>query len=303
MKNSDEFHLFCKSYLGDLARVMVLWSSIKKHNRDNIPFWLCVPQAEIDQFKSVFGVDVDGISWLTDEEVISCKSKGELDYYFRWDGRLSQQVIKSQFWRLFNHDITYLCIDSESQFIKDFYISDFLNDGIPYTVMHQNKELLQLATNKNIDKVAHHFFKDSHSVKKIFDRFGPDYDFGPTPVIWSSKVWKSLEDNYLKPNMITFWDAIEKIPSELRWYGEALLAYKAIPVLPIEPIFRVYHYDWQFFTNKKLGETPENLTPNYLGILKQSNWDYQSDYGSHANRKSFASRLLRGIKRFFSQYR
>jgi len=177
------------------------------------------------------------IYWVTDQEIISCNSKDELNYYSRWDGRLSQQVIKSQFWRLFNHDITYLCIDSESQFIKDFYLNDFLNDDIPYSVMHQNKELLQLAANKKIDKIGRSFFKESHLVKSIFNRSGPDYDFGPTPVIWSSKVWRSLDDNYLKPRSMNFWDAIEKVPSELRWYGEALLAYKAIPIYPIEPIF------------------------------------------------------------------
>lgn len=296
-------YLFCKSYLGDLTRAHDLWKTIKKHNQDEIPFYLSVPQKDLESFKNFFSEDAQYINWVTDEEIIKLTPDSNLESYFKLDGRLSQQVVKSEFWRLFNHDITYLCIDSESQFIKDFYINDFLNDGVPYTVMHQNKELLQLATNKNVDKVAHHFFKDSHLVKKIFNRSGPDYDFGPTPVIWSSKVWKSLEDNYLKPKMMTFWDAIEKVPSELRWYGEALLAYKAIPVLPIEPIFRVYHYDWQFFTNKKLGEVPERLIVNYLGILKQSNWNYENDYGAHANRKSFASMLLRSIKRFFSRYR
>jgi hypothetical protein len=243
------------------------------------------------------------IFWITDEQIISSNLNKGFECYGRWDGRLSQQVIKSEFWRIFPHDITYLCIDSESQFIKDFYLSDFMCNDIPYTVMHQNKELLQLATNKNIDKLEHHFFKESHLLKNMFNRVGPDYDFGPTPVIWSSKVWRSLDENFLKPNNMTFWDAIEKVPSELRWYGESLLAYRAIPLCSIEPIFRVYHYDWQFFTNRKLGETIENLAVNYLGVLKQSNWDYQNDYGSHANRKSFASKLLRSIKRFFSRYR
>jgi len=52
MKSSNKFHLFCKSYIGDLTRALMLWESIKKHNRDDIPFWLSVPYADLDEFKS-----------------------------------------------------------------------------------------------------------------------------------------------------------------------------------------------------------------------------------------------------------
>ena len=42
----------------------------------------------------------------------------------------------------------YLCIDSDSIFIRDFGKTDFLaSDGEPYTVLHQNKELFQLTNN------------------------------------------------------------------------------------------------------------------------------------------------------------
>jgi hypothetical protein len=140
-------------------------------------------------------------------------------------------------------------------------------------------------------------------LKIVFKRLGPDYDFGPTPVVWSSKVWKSLEKSYLIPNKLTLWDAIEMAPSELRWYGEALLAYKAIPIYPIEPLFRVYHYDWQYFTSKKMGETNSTLLVNYLGILKQSNWDYERDSGKQAKRKSFLSKVVRVLKRIAARFR
>ncbi len=300
MKNN--FYLFNKTYLGDFKRTRELCESIQLFNRDNIPIYVSVPSEDLDYFKNNIH-QPKNINWVTDEVILSAISPLDLERYSQTSGYVSQQIIKSQFWRLFKKDITYLCLDSESQFIKDFYLSDFLNHDAPYTVIHQNKELLQLATNKKIDKVRKHFLMESNLLKEIFNRKGPDYDFGPTPVIWSSKVWKSLEQNFLIPNKMTFWDAIEKVPSELRWYGESLLAYKAIPVYPIEPIFRVYHYDWHFFTNKKLGEMPANVAENYFGILKQSNWDYRNDYGSHANRKSFASILLRSIKRFLARYR
>ena len=79
-------------------------------------------------------------------------------------------------------------------------------------------------------------------------------------------------------------------------YGEALLKYQAIPVLAIEPLFRVYHYDWQYFLMKRLGETEEKTARHYLGVIYQSTWDIGSQ-ASHSN-KPLLSRLLRRIKRF-----
>jgi hypothetical protein len=245
------------------------------------------------------------VIWIADEEIISANALSDMDTYYAWDGRLSQQVIKSEFWRIFNQDqICYLCLDSESLFVKDFYLSSFLSsDGNPYTVLHQNKELLQLAANKKINKVLTNFNQVCEMLKVVFNRVGPNYDFGPTPVIWSSEVWRALEDNYLKPNQMTIWDAIKARPSELQWYGESLLKFKPIPLLPLEPLFKVYHYDWQYFFAQRGSETSATLSENYLGYLKQSNWDYDADYGAHALRKSFSSRTLRKIKRFFAKYR
>lgn len=304
MNSGPLFYLFCKSYLGDLGRVQFLWDSIQKHNKNNIPFYLSVPKKDLIEFREVIS-NPEGIIWITDEEIVQTNKLSSLDTYYQWDGRLSQQVIKAEFWRIFGDDkVAYLCLDSESIFIKDFYLNDFLSsDGNTYTVIHQNKELLQIAANKNINRVLTNFNHVCEMLKQVFRRVGPNYDFGPTPVIWSSEVWQALDVNYLKPNKITIWDAIKLYPSELQWYGEALLKFRSIPLLPLEPIFKVYHYDWQYYFSRKNNETTATLSKNYLGYLRQSNWDYDSDYGSHALRKSFGSRVLRKIKRFFARYR
>lgn len=304
LSSKSTFYLFCKSYYGDLGRLKNLVISIDKHNRDQIPLYICVPSKDLSVFQENLSFFSGKINWITDESIVLSNPRGSLDRYYSWDGRLSQQVIKSDFWRLFNFDITYLCIDSESLFIKDFYLSDFMVDKkFPYTVIHQNKELLQLAANKKIQKVIDNFRVDCSAIKKIFGRLGVDYEFGPTPVIWSSLVWRDLDLNYFQVNDIDIWMAIELIPSELRWYGEAVLKYKSIPLFPMEPIFRVYHYDWQYYTYKRLGDKLESIQVSYLGLLKQSNWDYLSDYGDHAHRKKIMSKIIRALKSFFSRFR
>jgi hypothetical protein len=105
-----------------------------------------------------------------------------------------------------------------------------------------------------------------------------NYDFGPSPIIWSSKVWKSLEENYLEPNNITFDQLIEYEPSEFTWYGEALLAFKPIDIYPKEPLFLVLHYALQYQQLKQQGYTLEDIKDCYMGIVMTSNWGAPLNY-------------------------
>jgi len=294
--------IFCKSYAGDLTRFGRLWESIEKHNHDRLPVYVSVPESEQQLFQQHIGRP-NGLTWLTDEEIVRSNPRTGLEKYRLWDGRRSQQVVKSEFWRFVGCE-AYLCIDSESEFLRDFGFPDFVHpSGAPYTVMHQNKELLQLAADKGITKVMRENAAEADRGREIFGRAGPDYAFGPTPVIWSKAVWQDLDEKYLEPRGWTLWDAIESFPSELHWYGEALLHYRSIPLQPVGPLFRVYHYNWQWHTLRRLGETPEKLKANYLGMLRQSNWDYSRDSGLGDRRKSPASRLLRAFKHFLARFR
>lgn len=302
------FFLFNKTYLGDFKRTSNLCKSIDKFNIDNIPLYIAVPAKDLQFFKENISTPQE-INWITDEDVVSVMPNGSEDLYRSVDGYISQQVIKSEVWRIFSNqdrcpDVSYLCLDSDSEFIRNFYLRDFLDaEGVPYTVMYQNKELMQLAYNKNISKVPLNFHSDCELIKSIFGRVGPDLEFGIPPVVWSSKVWSDLYEHYLLPNNMTFWDAINLVPTELRWYGEALLKYRSIKLTPIEPLFRAYHYDWQFFSCKKQGENLDKLVHEYLGFVRQSNWDYELDYGEQSLRKSITSRLLRKLKRLLARYR
>ena len=298
----SNFLLHCKSYAGDLKRIERLWLSVQRFNRDKIPLYISVPEADRALFERTLGTP-DGLIWVSDEDVVRANPRANLAYYRTWDGRLSQQVVKSEFWRYSGCD-SYLCLDSESEFIRDFYRADFLDPrGYPYTVINQSKELLQLASNKGINKVLDDFHRDCAMVKSVFGRVGPDYEFAPTPVIWSAQVWRDLDERYFQPKNITLWEAIKERPSELRWYGEALLHFNSIPLLPIEPMFRCYHYNWQWHTLRRLGETPATLQREYMGIVCQSSWQYDLDYGAQAQRKSWLSRLVRFAKAYLARFR
>jgi hypothetical protein len=105
-----------------------------------------------------------------------------------------------------------------------------------------------------------------------------------------------LDAEYLQPKEMSIWNLITPEFPESLIYCETLLKYRAIPVVAIEPLFRAYHYDWQYFLMKRLGETEEKMARHYLGVIYQSAWDIDNQIGS--SNKSLPSRLLRRIKRF-----
>ena len=96
-----------------------------------------------------------------------------------------------------------------------------------------------MAESRGIGKVLTNYARESAEGKRLFGRQGPDHNFSTTPVICqprSGVIWPATTWNQKQ------WisDAIAQFPNEMRWYGEALLAYKSIPLQPIEPLFRVY---------------------------------------------------------------
>lgn len=255
--------LYTKSYSGDLERLKVSIESIKKHNKDEIPYYVSVPKTEIGLFKR--HIDCDYVNLIADEDIYVVELQN-------WN---TQQIVKSSFWKLGLCE-NYVMLDSDSYFIKDFYKSDFMyDDETPYTIMHEQKDLFEW-TAKNVSKLGfdpfESFLETRTPIMDLLGRQGRVYDFGPGPIVWSTKVWQSLEANYLAPNNLKFENLIQSIPSEFTWYGEYLLVSKEISVIPVEPMFKFFHFAQQYADFKQQGYTEDHFKQNYLGIVMQSNW-------------------------------
>ncbi len=285
--------LYCKSYSRDFLRLKRLLSSIEEFNQGNLPFCISTPQRERALLEEVIGKV--GYQWVSDESIVAANPRANMAQYEAMPGSLSQQIVKSEFWRLGLAE-NYLCLDSDCLFIRPFTAADFLSvDGTPYTVLHQNKELFQIATNRGHHKVERDLRAEADRVQSLFGRVGPRYYCAPAPFIWSARVWESLDRNLLEPSGKTLWDFISPQHPETLIYGEALMKFKAIPLLAIEPLFRAYHYDWEYYLFRRLGETTEKLKQNFMGVLYQSTWEVEMGLGSD---KSSLSLMLKRVKRF-----
>lgn len=289
----NDIVLYCKSYNRDVLRAARLTESIRKHNPHNLPFYLSCPAADIALFKSTIGNE--GVIFLADEAIISANTAIDQGAFNALPGSISQQIVKSEFWRLGISE-NYFCLDSDSYFLRDCHKSDLLTpSGIPYTVMNESLELRTFGAVHRHEKIARNIDSDCQSIMNIFGRTGRRYDFGPLPVVWSRHVWSDLAEKFLEPKNMSFLDAMVQFPSEMRWYGEALLAFRSIELWPVETLFRCYHYEQQYITAKQAGETDEALSQAYLGVCVQSNWDKGFDYGQ--KKKNLLSKLVRSFKR------
>lgn len=285
----NDLVLYCKSFAGDLHRCLRLVQSVKKYNVEKIDFYVSVPSKDFELFDEEFSQF--NLILIRDEEIISTNQKLSINQINELPGAISQQIIKSEFWRL-GFSSNYVCLDSDNEFVKNFGKSDFIcDDGTPYTVIGEGKEYLTYFASQKIDKVQAYLNKEAKHVQEFIGRSGKTYDFGIPPLVWSRKVWESL-DQFLCERGMNFADAILQYPYELRLYGEALLKFNAISLRPADPFFRTYLHEIQYYADKKRGITLDVIRRNYLGIVRQSSWE-GADYG---NTKSFLSRLNKKIK-------
>jgi hypothetical protein len=285
--------LYCKSYQTDLKRVVRLAHSVLKYNSDRLPFYVSVPQADLPLFQAhLAGL---GVELLADEDIIHASPRITSEQMRGMPGSLSQQVVKSEFWRL-GLSSAYLCLDSDATFIRPFGLADFMTaDGTPYTMMDECHDLMEDAIRHKRKRVVDAYIREADLVQQLFQRVGRRYSFGPFPLVWHRAVWESLDTRYLQPRNMNFADAIVQAPIESRWYGEALLAYQSVRLLPCQALFKVYHYAWQFDRDQRQGLTSHDLAQFYCGDIKQSNWEREMDWPQEGG--NFLSRLGRRLRR------
>jgi hypothetical protein len=287
-----DFVLYCKSYSTDLKRLLRLARSVQAFNSEGIPFHVSVPASEFELFEAhLTGHDVV----LHRDEDILRASNADIARVQRMPGSVSQQIVKSSFWQLGISEM-YLCLDSDAFFLRPFGVADFVHsNGTPYTVLDEAHELLDAARQQGRTRVIDAFFQEARLFQTMFERSGRAYSFGPFPLVWHRAVWQRLHTHYLEPRGMSFVDAIEAAPIESRWYGEALLKYQAVALLPCQALFKVYHYAWQMDQDKRAGQDLQQLAPVYCGAIFQSAWERQMDWPKEGG--SLLSRLGRRLRR------
>jgi hypothetical protein len=270
-----------------------LAESVRQFNVERLPFYVSVPEPELPLFREHLGGH--DIYLLADSDILRASPRIDTDKVIKLPGSLSQQIVKSEFWRLGMSD-AYLCLDSDAVFIRPFGRTDFITeDGTPYTMLDEAHDLLEDALRHDRQRVITAFNREADQVQALFGRPGKRYSFGPFPLVWHRAVWQSLEERFLQPRGMSFADAIELAPIESRWYGEALLAWHAVPLKPCQALFKVYHYAWQLDQDRRRGVAESLLSQLYIGLIYQSSWERELDWPSEGG--NWTSHLGRRLRR------
>lgn len=265
--------LLLKTYQEDACFVRLLVASILKFNRDNIPLYIVCPDEEVHFFRELCGKSVGEVirestfsKYLT---VAPLKLNG-LDAVFS-PGYVNQEIVKLAFWEL-NIAENYICIDSDAQFIRDFYLTDFLApDGMPYTFLSEDFPLL-------IDKFYYSAWQ-WESRKALIERINKEIDYHSPlfitshgNVTFNSSVLKNFHENFMKTNQYSYIDLIKISPYEFSWYNMWLQKTKHIPIHQREPIILYFHHENQLRHYRSANITLDDLKRSYVGIIINSNF-------------------------------
>lgn len=288
------FSFMLKSFKGDFNYVLRLIHSFHRFNKDNIHLFIIVPKEDINIFRkisnkkniTILDETKIGISLVKDHSIRNVRP-----------GYINQAIIKLGFWETELCD-NYFCIDSDAEFIKDFFLKDFMfNDSIPFSVLIEDKEL-------HIDKVYYDTCWKGRevSLKKIKKFIG----FSDSRILtchgnttFNYNVLKSFKQNFLDKKSLTYKDIMIISGYEFSWYNFWLQKSKIMPIEIKEPFFKVFHIKEQHLNYLKMGVKLEDIARAYVGIIINSN--YSRGYGliSYDTKNPYKKTLIHYFKAIF----
>ena len=266
----DSLVLFCKSYAPDLERCVQLVRSVERYNQDGIAFYLSVPREDQARFQDRLGRV--GVNYLVDEDIV----RAEVVQSWR-----IQQLLKFGFAKTGIAE-NYLLVDSDFVLIRNFTRDEFFAfPGVPYTICWETRSnpfQRRLIGTGDADDDQHYpkmLTEVRAGVRKIqetFGRRGPWLSFG-APAIWASRVVVALEEDAKTNRGLDLIGLLEQAPFEMNWYGEFLLASRAIPMVPRDNVafhfISDYEYQRFLFSGFSIASLAEE---GYLAVNFASRW-------------------------------
>lgn len=260
-----KFGVLLKTFVDDFKFVERLIPSFNKYNSDNIPLYIVVPEAEIEVFQQFLNSNIEILS----EELFKDKLTSDSIFGLK-PGYINQEIIKLSFWEL-NLCENYFCLDSDGEFIRDFFLTDFMFDySTPYSILFEDNEL----------KVEPEYYKSywvprEEKIRKIQELVGLMDKRMLTchgMAIFSSKVLASFKSDFMDAKNLSYVDVIKLSPYEFSWYNMWLQKSKVIPIEIREPLFKVFHHENQLKDYLRRLVTIQDIARGYIGIIINSNW-------------------------------
>ncbi len=214
-------------------------------------------------------------------------------------GYINQEIVKLSFWEL-GFCENYMCIDSDSVFIREFGIADFMHDEeTPYSVLYEDTDL----------KTDRQYYDRFWILREeSLRRIQKELDYKERKLItchgfqnMSAKVLRNFKEKYLDVKGYSYLDILKISPYEFSWYNFWLQKRKPIEIYYSGQIFFCFHMRHQLYNSWLEDKTEEDLARSYVGIILNSNFtngemiDYEDKAARLKVRKIYVKRFLRKI--------
>ena len=260
------FVMYCKTYSVDFDRVSYLVDSFNKYNKDDVFLYISAPENELYLFQQLASPKIILIS----DESFAKKYFARLGHSGMSLGYVNQQICKLTFYKT---AITrnYLCVDSDTVFIRDFYISDFMHDeDTPYTVLVMDKDL-------SIERHYRSAFwvGRQRAIKKIYDFMELNDRRLRTchnSQVFNVQVLESLARDFMKPKALKYNDLLKISPYEFSWYNVWFQKTQLIKEFAVEPFFKMLHMRQEYTFSRLKLLRQEDYAEAFVGLILNSKW-------------------------------
>ena len=259
------FALLVKSHRDDYDYVVRLLASIDRHNRDDVPVFIVVPDEDVDLFSRLATRCIDVLSEeLLGTHLVHESTAGLSAGYF------NQEIVKLAFWEL-GLAQNYLCVDSDAEFLRDFFVSDFMaTPSTPFTFMTEDAEL-QCEPEYYEQTWLPRLLK-LEQVRQAIGYTGPWLRTVHGHAVFSGIALQSFVSDFLQPRDWRYKDALELSPYEPTWYNTWVLHAQPIQVYPREPLFKTFHNPAQHLDYVLRGITEQDIARGFVGVVVNSNY-------------------------------
>lgn len=261
----DNFCFMIKSYDLDFDYCQRLVESINKFNYDKIHTYIVVEGIYEKQFQQLANSE---ISIICLEEIPEKFVETGFDGISA--GYINQEIAKLSFWKL-KLVRNYLCLDSDSEFVRTFYLNDFMfDDKTPYSFLTEDRQLQSDST----------YYEEFWKVRELkLRKILHEIDFSPkfletchNSQVFSSLVLEDFEHLFLMVKNYSIIDILRISPYEFSWYNFWLQ--KRFPDLihKREPCFLMIHTEGMELALRiqELDET--DISRGYIGLILNSNY-------------------------------
>lgn len=253
-----------KTYANDFKYAKNFIESFNIYNDDAITLFVLVPESDTTLF-----------SEFSSKTIVVISEKTIPVSYFEYPingispGYLNQQIVKLAFWKLGLCE-NYLCVDSDSLFIRNFGVNDFMTPGgQPYTVLIEDREL-----QCDPEYFTAQWQDRSHSLLKIQEFLGLGncliLQTCHNSQIFSATILAKMQVEVLDRRGLTYIDLLTISAYEFSWYNYFLQGLN-IKLYTREPFFKMYSSPRQLIKDRVVGMAVEDLARGYLGIIVNSN--------------------------------